>query len=302
MIFKKLLLLITVLFSFSYAEIAELKIVDQGHSFLKLSSTIDSRTWIGIYPKDTSNEWKNVKAWSWADSNSTTINIDALESGDYQARLFYDNSFMMEKSVDFKIENLSVLEVQEQSGTTLRLFATVKPLAWIGIYEKGVSNEWKNVKMWKWVKEGSTSIKIEDLRAGTYEARLFFNNSFTMEKRVEFKVVDGPNQQQNRLQDTIILATNTPEFTIDYEKGYTVSDKDWVAVFPKGANHIRQNIEAWGYVTVNDNEALNKGRVTLKTTHGQELTRGKHDMAYFSNDTYNQLGDTVTLTVRTLIE
>ena len=299
MTFKKLLILFALLFSFTQVQAAELKIVQQNNSTVTVNSSIEKKTWIGVYEKGTSNEWKNVKAWQWAEEKETTINIDALRSGDYQIRLFYNNSYITEKSIPLSIKNLSVFKIQEQTGTEIKFIATLKKDAWIGIYEKGSNNEWKNVKGWQWVKKGLTSIRIDALKVGNYQARLFLNNSFVTEKSLDFKVIGGPNQFQNRLRDTKVTPVNSSEFRVIYEKGYSVDKKDWIGIFKKGATYKRQNLEAWGYVTINNNPNTNTGYAIMKTSHGQKLNVGQYEMVYFSDDSYNQLGDSATLTVKT---
>jgi len=65
---------------------------------------------------------------------------------------------------------------------------------WVGIYPKGSSNDWSNVVDWRWAKETSTTevdpgdwykFKLND---GTYDARFFLNNTFTVDESISFSV------------------------------------------------------------------------------------------------------------------
>lgn len=52
------------------------------------------KDWVGIYPKNADNSWKNVIAWNWITSKGTfVLNKDpkAMPAGEYEARLFWHN-------------------------------------------------------------------------------------------------------------------------------------------------------------------------------------------------------------------
>ena len=68
-------------------------------SLLNLSGNQD---WVGIYRKGDSNSWSNVVTWMWADN--TNITLDGVSAGEYEARLFFNNSFQTEASVTFSVE------------------------------------------------------------------------------------------------------------------------------------------------------------------------------------------------------
>ncbi len=179
--------------------------------------------------------------------------------------------------------------IQERVGNSYILFnSTIEGKAWIGIYKKDTSNEWKNVRKWEWATEPITKIDINFLATGDYEARLFFNNSFTTEKVIGFHMEAGPSQRANRLKDTTIDIGRSDNFTLDpvpYEQAL-----NWVGVFNVGAEHNRANLLAWGYLE-------KENRVTIKTINEKKLPIGNYDLVYFIDDSYYQLGDTKTLTV-----
>jgi hypothetical protein len=160
-----------------------------------LHSTFEGdQSWIGIYKKGSSNIWANVQAWSWVTQNSTTINIANLEAGTYEARLFYNNSYNLEAKVEFEVAggNDANIEITDQSLSKLKLNSTYqsnqKWQTWIGVYKIGEANEWGNVKAWSWVTQSITTLDISNLTEGTYEARLFYNNSYVVENTVQFTI------------------------------------------------------------------------------------------------------------------
>jgi len=63
------------------------------------------RAGIRVYPKNDSNEWSNVKTWSWVSQNETPLDISDLTSGAYEARLFYHNSYELEAKIAFEHQN-----------------------------------------------------------------------------------------------------------------------------------------------------------------------------------------------------
>ena len=67
-----------------------------------LSNLSGDRDWVGIYPKDASNDWNNVITWNWAENNQTTL--AGVPAGEYEARLFFSNSYTLEASVAFSVE------------------------------------------------------------------------------------------------------------------------------------------------------------------------------------------------------
>ena len=62
----------------------------------------DNKNWIGIYPKGASNSWGNVLVWNWS-KGKNSVRLDGIDKGDYEARLFYKDSFKLEAKVEFTV-------------------------------------------------------------------------------------------------------------------------------------------------------------------------------------------------------
>ncbi len=66
--------------------------------------------WVGIYSKGSSHAWENVLSWSFTNGTEYmdedgitegTLNLDGLAEGEYEARLFFDNSYYLESLTRF---------------------------------------------------------------------------------------------------------------------------------------------------------------------------------------------------------
>jgi len=162
--------------------------------------------WIAIYPKNSSNAWANVIEWQWIRGkvNGDTI-FSKLPVGEYEVRVFFNNSFHDEAKKAFSVSN--------GGGTTIttnkaiytnndNITATYKGTTngeedWIAIYPKNSSNAWANVIEWRWIRgkvNGNTI--FSKLPVGEYEVRVFFNNSFHDEAKKAFSVF-RINQQRD---------------------------------------------------------------------------------------------------------
>ena len=63
--------------------------------------------WVGIYPIGSSNGWSNIIAWNWVHSGDNTLSkkLKDMTVGEYEARLFFNNSYKVENSVEFSVNN-----------------------------------------------------------------------------------------------------------------------------------------------------------------------------------------------------
>ncbi len=85
---------------------------------------------------------------------------------------------------------------------------------WVGIYPQGAASDWGNQVGWSWANHKGTqevTIKVDNLVPGIYEARVFFNNSFTVEATCSFLVYDSTMLLQPVFSD----AGDLPELTGD---------------------------------------------------------------------------------------
>jgi len=196
-------------------------------------------------------------------------------------------------------EDIPKLEiVAYNGGPTLNIRATQAPQTWIGIFKKDTSTVWANVLAWEWVTKEITTFSLLSFETQEYDVRLFFDNSFIVEKQVSFHYLAGPSQRYNRIKNTTIQVKKSSDFSINYQEKGISNPTDWVAIFKPNTEYIRENLLAWGYIVIPNFPENRVGTVPIKTIDGKLLAVGQYDMVFFSKDTYaQQQGDTVTLTV-----
>ena len=197
-------------------------------------------------------------------------------------------------SSSMALENTQ-FEIVKKTGSFIDFSSTVKPKTWIGLYKKGTSNEWANVLAWGWVKNAQTRIsKISHFAEGDYEARLFFNNSYTTEISLDFHVGKNPGNQEARLVNTS-ASVYEKTFQLPIKKTKYVELNDWVGVFKKGLSHTQENLLAWSYVKKNDRY------IQMSSIHEKGLSLGIYDLVYFTANSYQEDGPTAELTVEASI-
>lgn len=295
--FKKITLLLMLSFSMLlHAEEAWVTAELEGRVLIINASSEggkEGKDWVGVYKVGTSTAWKNVKGWTWLE-DKPQIHVDDLAPGDYEARLFYNNSYKMEAKQAFTIEpprGKPYIYLNENTGNAaIEVYTSVAPKAWIGIYPVGSSTSWSNVKSWKWAeKDGTTTIPVAFLKRGKYEARLFYYNSYKVEAKLTFETVgSGAASAVSPLRDIY----NHSSISIDKRKvifsNYNARDKKaWVGVYKKGAQINAQNLIAKG-VLKQDNK---KSWTYFKDTNGHSLSWRSYDMVYHPTSNFSYVGE-----------
>ncbi|CAA6808843.1 MAG: No hits [uncultured Sulfurovum sp.] len=203
-----------------------------------------NQDWIAIYPETSNNDWKNVMRWNWTDDRvSGSVTFSSLPAGNYEARAFYNNSYTMELSQKFSVtQEGAVKAVQIETRKEVydedeRIQVVVgnmlgDPKDWVGIYPKGTNNDWENVQRWNWTGgHKATIMAFDGLKAGEYEARAFFKNSYKVEAKYSFNVgesnngfIDEVRQHCSLENETIatMLCSNEPNIA------YAIQNKEEV--------------------------------------------------------------------------
>jgi hypothetical protein len=175
--------------------------------------------WVGIYRKNDSNAMSNVLSWGWVGNGTSSLG-GVPGAGEYEARLFFHNSFKVEARYSFRVSahpsnsnagamnSVLALLLQEEDGVasittsqpSYSLNENIKVMLgglsgdqdWVGIYRKNDSNKWDNVLSWGWATGGK--LPLDGIsQGGEYEVRLFFHNSFNTEATFAFSVNDNNN-------------------------------------------------------------------------------------------------------------
>ena len=178
------------------------------------------KDWIGVYKADDSNDWKNVRAWVWAQDLKKNQNNfygylfknPDIHSGEYEIRYFLKNTFKTHKqSKTFKVQTIQ-LSGSFEAENNHSVFVEIKnknfnpnPQDWIGVYPVGASNDWSNVQAWLWAKDLKKDangyyrhqfkhIRLDGMWGDHFELRYFLNNTFhTYQTSNEFEFGPGAN-------------------------------------------------------------------------------------------------------------
>jgi len=273
--------------------------------------------WIAIYKADSSTAWENVLHWAWIkdlfldspDSGSLRFSSTHLdEAGEYQIRFFKRNSYTVEKTFNFTIQEpfikeLSVTSYNPQTDylsvliTAGGLHFPITPKDWMALYKTEDSNEWENIIQWTWISELQKNRSFSDivvkwkvetpiLLGGDYEIRYFLNNEYTTHlKTLPFHIHEDEAPSNEPFIDTNSLYTSQIRKHIDvYVYNLSRNKKDWIGIFNKDAEKNINNILGWSY----NSQEIKDGIIKIATSN-KIFTGKEYDIVLFSNDSYNIL-------------
>jgi uncharacterized protein YfiM (DUF2279 family) len=260
--------------------------------------TAKNNDWIAIYPKGSSTSWENVIQWSWTnDAAAGDHQFIGLPVGEYQVRAFYNNSYTIEATKDFKVEGngqaTAVSTDKETYSDQDSIVTTFSNMLgdeqdWVAIYPAGSSTSWENMIQWAWT--GGTANgthTFEALPAGDYDARVFFRNSGKLEAHHSFTVANSAFTLSSR------KATYEPYELIhaDFEN-MRGSASDWIGIFPVGSDNEKNSAIEWRYA-----QSIVTGAISFNG-----LPAGTYEMkAFFATKHKKTLTFTVSNTAPTMI-
>ena len=209
--------------------------------------------WIAIYASGSANTWANMLQWSWIEDDlvAGTHTFEAMPAGDYEVRVFFNNSFNDEAIAAFSVEENAVVTSVETSKDTYlaseEIVANFDNMSgnegdWIAIYASGSANTWANMLQWSWIEDdlvAGTHV-FEPMPAGDYEVRVFFNNSFVDEAVSAFSV----EQIANELELEKEAYSPFELIHVNYNNMRGV-ESDWIGLFAVGANHEKESALEW---------------------------------------------------------
>jgi hypothetical protein len=155
--------------------------------------------WIAIYPVGSDNAWENMIDWKWiAGDIDGNREFNALPAGEYEVRVFFENSFDVEASYAFQVDGnefkFSVRDNPLDPYELVRVdFENMPGLDsdWIGIFEVGVEDAKETAIQFKDTNnQANGELTFNGLPAGEYEVRAYFQG----ERRglIQFTVQDKP--------------------------------------------------------------------------------------------------------------
>jgi len=233
-----------------------------------VNQAADKQNWVGIYPVGSSNDWANVVDWTWTKGQSS-ITFKAQSAGNYEARLFYNNSYKLEDKIGFSVQDknedtniFQTSKAEYTSNETVSVNITY-PLSgdkdWVGIYHKNDISNWTNVVAWKLIpNEGTFSIdKLErSMPIGDYEARLFYHNKYNAQVIYPFQVTKNTFHTQKCFYN--------PNENVSIVLNYPLSgDNDWVGIFPIGSSSKKNEAISWKKITGQGRFELNQKKLNM---------------------------------------
>ena len=160
----------------------------------------NAQDWIGIYKENDNNDWENIVQWDWTNGkvNGSTL-FNGLKTGKYEVRLFLNNSFELQATFTFEVEEGELEKANVETSKDNykiheNIIITISNMIgdnkdWIGIYKAESSNDWGNVIAWKWTSgKVNAQFSFTPLDSADYEIRLFSANSFNLEAKYAFSI------------------------------------------------------------------------------------------------------------------
>jgi len=301
MIFLKKLTLLLSLVVTLHAAAADIEITLQSANEISFAATQAPKAWIGIYQKGKNNDWENVLKWNWVDGGTQTFHTSLLAPGDYNARLFFNNSFITESSVDFhlierpannngkRFIDKTTSAYQNSLDLTL-LYQLGRSEDWVGIFKQGEAYTRDNLQAWTYVSNltKTQELKIFDkngLSAGKYDIVYFTNDNYNS--------LLGQNAILT-VEDSITYYSNNGKDVLRYVN-LIDAPNNWIALFKRNAAPIKENILAWSYVR--DGEVLSSNNNIDEVYFSNIPTIGENEtlkLVLFKNDTYEIIAEDKT--------
>jgi len=158
--------------------------------------------WVGIFPVGARNTFANIVSYVYTNGiDAGNLNLGLIPAGDYEARVFYANTWRPQASHAFTVEgpnvNPTVTTSQETyiSTQTVSVALTNMPgdnHDWVAIFPVGARSTFANIVTYRYT-NGITNgtLILGSLPAGNYEVRAFYANSWRMRATHTFTVTQN---------------------------------------------------------------------------------------------------------------
>lgn len=282
--------------------------------------------WIGLYVPGAadsvlvSSVWiyvscSQVKGSSGVASGSCSFQIPAsVAAGTYELRLFANNSlvrlgrsgtFTVQAAAPAQAATLSVTPASVTSGAnvTAAWSDIPSPMAgdWIGLYVPGTSDSALMASTWIYVScsqvrggsgnvSGSCPFQIpSSLAAGTYELRMFANNSLMrLATSGTFTVQAAPPATLTASPSSVSAGTNV---TVSWSGIASPTPGDWIGLYIPGSSDSALMASTWIYVScsqVKGSSGVDSGSCPFQIP--ASLAAGTYELRLFANNSLVRLG------------
>ena len=314
MFLKKILLLtINILFltGLSASDFSvKIEKIDENNVSLEFNTTNylgeNQDNWVGLFKKDATNVWANVRSWAWVkdlplyptqivNSEARKFEFQGESDGEYEIRFFENNSYNPHTIQNILLDganNQPFLRIISQHPYGyLTLGATSADKAWVGIFRKDEPSDREHLLDWKWVKNNKIDyFNTNALTSGIYEARLFFNNSYTLEAKVEFSL--DQEAHVKIFEDIQPIYRGDGQVEVLLTEGERGTHGDWIGMFKSNTVPIIDNLVAYTLVPRGVRTSMN-----LITYQPELLNSGEYFLIYFIRNSYYANGQSGILNV-----
>lgn len=261
----------------------------------------DGKTWVGIYKKGASNELSNALIWQWATWTYKRMYINILENGVYEARLFFNNSYNVESTIEFTVDadhdddNVFYSAINYYTGAkdfkiSTRYYGLNKP--WIGVFKVGAEHTRENLIAWSYPTQPLIFLHKElFVQGATFEVGLFIENKYKRFGKTAKLIVDLIDKNS---YPVTINSAGDREYLLTFDNYNNRNDKDWIGVFRKGEALKRENLVAWSYVKLEEGRDRPKEYMDFNEIQRKIQQEAPYpeqvNIILFSKDSYNILG------------
>lgn len=225
--------------------------------------------------------------WKYTEGKkSGSMIFEPLSPGEYEARAYFNNQYVVQKTVSFKViaddggggvsvsKNLRLSKSSFAVGEkiTVQFFGLAgNSTDWITITKAGLpENQYGQWMYTSGKKDGEMS--FNGLDAGSYEVRLYLNNSYKIEDRLAIKVAPPSGGDFIIRTDKTVFSEKEPIKV--YFSNLQGTNVDWVSICQAGKPDTEYG--QWFY-----RGALSAGELTFTG-----LGAGNYEVRYYMNNGY----------------
>jgi hypothetical protein len=248
------------------------------------------KDWLALVPSGAADTgWVTWIYGSGQASGSVVFPLPStLSAGSYDIRLFSNDSVGLRLAVSNPITiaasgpSIAVSPVTTTAGGTLtanwRNIASPTPTDWVGVYPVGAADANFVIRAFTGGRASDRTLMTlpGSMAAGTYELRLFANNTLTrLATSNSFNVTAGPSLSASPMS---VAAGGT--LNVSWSAIATPTPKDWFVLVPVGA--VDSNWLAWKYT---DGTATGSTSLPIPTT----VPMGTYELRLLANDGWQRL-------------
>ncbi len=226
------------------------------------------RDWVAIYPAGAQKTFANIITYQFTHGkHAGDFDMGTVPAGKYEADSFDAGSWRPSSTFLFTVTGqaqkptISMDKDQFEAAEHVTVHFDNMPgdnHDWVAIFPKGAANTFANIVSYQFT-HGATSGNIDfgHIATGDYEARVFKAHSWRASSTHPFTVTGEAISPTITTDKNAYLSNEIVKVSIG---NMPSNDRDWVAIFPKGARSTFANIVVYRYT-----HTLRQGDITIGT-------------------------------------